>query len=561
MDKSPEEIISLFHEKLSIEHIHENNRFEGEILIHYQQILEILGNDHIAYRKYFPQIVSILEQSQIKSISYSIGIYFELFNKLIAIKETEKLDTSLLEETISDKSYEKFRKLFEDSFKANNQIRISDFKLNTHDLTNQEIKEIASLLIDMLQDNSLDLDLSIDKGDILTLILPFLRNLLLAINNPGLFYFSCGIFIDMLEKSEFFQSARDFSEEILISSFNDDITEYGFFNSFRCYSNQGNVHAALLYANISMYCALNKKKPILTKYLQEIIWQSLKLFRNLKLFPWVIKIYKNIPDHIEFSEYERRSIDHTYFTCLLSINDSSLPSIILDYLHKERESIFKAGISESIPWLITLYNIKRIYSKADFSNNGLGFYLNIFEKIVPESTVEKYKNIIDGDSSKLKVHLKKSLIKLNETRSKSDIDYDSETALKIANRLIQDSFEKQDEEAILLAMMIKSDFSLIFQTKKTEEVAPFKLPNDELERFNKIYGDKHQLLTTIKQDKNILYSWIAVSEDNVFQLSLLNNTFQFNILSEWDWSKFNELRKSDYFSSLSFDDTIKDKSG
>ena len=291
------------------------------------------------------------------------------------------------------------------------------------------------------------------------------------------------------------------------------------------------------------------------------IVQSIKYFRNVGLYPWVIKIYKTIPKNLKFSEYERRSIDHTYFTCLLYIKDKSLPNIILDYLHKERESIFQAGIFESIPWLITLYNIKRQYPEADFSLSGLGFYINIFEEIVPEATVEKHKHTIEGDSPKLKIYLKKSLIKLNETRYQSDIVYDNETAITIANRLIVDSFEKQDEEAVLLAMMLKSDFSLIFQYKEAEEIAPFKLPNDEVEDFNAIYGDKEKILNNISKNSTSLYIWFAVSEGKVFQLSLINKMFRFSKLSNWDWSIYNKLNKSDYFSSLSFDDTIKDKGG
>ena len=382
------------------------------------------------------------------------------------------------------------------------------------------------------------------------------------INHPALFYFSAGMFLDRLNTSEYFQAARDFSEEIMISSFVDEIPEFGFLNSFRCYSSQGSVHAAILYANISLYCAtLNGKKNIFDKFLLDIIGQSLKFFRNARLNTWAIQIYRSIPNNLQLSDYERRSFDHKYFTCLLADKDEGLPNSILDYLHKERESIFQARADESIPWLIILYNIRRLYPHTDFSSSGLGYYLNIFEKIVPVSIVEKYKYIIQGDSEKLKVYLKKSLIKLNETRNESDIVYDNETALTIASRLIEDSFEKQDEEAVLLAMMLKSDFSLIFQSKEAEEIAPFKLPNDEVELFSAIYGHNERILKIISRDRTALYIWLAVTEGKVFQLSLFNNLFQFDFLDNWNWALYEKLHKSDYFSSMSFDDTLKDSSG
>lgn len=175
--------------------------------------------------------------------------------------------------------------------------------------------------------------------------------------------------------------------------------------------------------------------------------------------------------------------------------------------------------------------------------------------------ISKYKNINDGDSSYLKEQLKKSLIKLNETRHKSDIVYDNDMVLKIATRLIEDGFTKKDSEAILLAMMIKSDFSLVFKSKETFEIAPFKIPTTELEKFNEIYGERDEIESEISKNEFQSTIWLAVTDRKVFQLTFRNKIFQYFELVEWDWSKFESLSNEDYFSSFSFDDTIKDKSG
>jgi hypothetical protein len=136
--------------------------------------------------------------------------------------------------------------------------------------------------------------------------------------------------------------------------------------------------------------------------------------------------------------------------------------------------------------LILLYNLKRLYENADFSLSGLGFYLSVFEQIVPPEEVKKYKDIISGDTGSLKEYLKESLIKLNETRSTNDLVYDNERALTIANRLIAYSFENCDYEAILLAMILKADYSLIYQGKSAESFIEFKLP--EIGYFEIISG-------------------------------------------------------------------------
>lgn len=550
-----------FHSKLTSENLNDNNVFEKEITIHYFEILEILATDFETYRKFSPLILSTLEDNDRKSISYSLFIFFDLFEKLISQNNVYKLDQSVAKAEIADESNSKFLKLLEKSLKINNQLRISDFEFPPNDLTELEIKEIISLQISLIQESAKEIDWKEEQSDNIMLQLPILRHLLVRLNNPELFYFIIGIFIDRLNSSEFYQAARDVSEEIIISSFNDGYPQFGFFNAFRCYSTQGSTQASLLYANISMHLAIKNKQGVSDKYLQELIWQSIKYFRNTSLYPYAVKIYKSIPKTLEFSDYHRRSIDHSYFTSLIPMKKEKLPDLLLDYLNKERENIFSGGVQESLPWLITLYNVRRIFPNANFSLTGLGYYLNIFEQIVPKESISNYKNIIDGNSSSLKEQLKKSLIKLNETRNKSDIVYDNDMSLKIANRIIEDSFAKKDSEAILLAMMIKSDFSLIFKSKESFEFAPFKVPTTELEKFNKIYSERDKIESEISKNEFQSTIWLAITEGKVFQLAFRNKAFQYFELTEWDWSKFKSLTNGEYFSSFSFDDTIKDKGG
>lgn len=559
--KMIEKVFEDFHTKLTSENLYNNNAFEKEITTHYYEILEILVTDFKTYRKFSPLILSTLEDNDRKSISYSLFVFFDLFEKLTKSNNVYKLDQSVTKAEITDESNSKFLKLLEESLKINNQLRISDFEFPPNDLTELEIKEIISLQISIIQESAKEIDWNEEQSDNIMLQLPILRHLLVKLNNPELFYFIIGIFIDRLNSSEFYQAARDVSEEIIISSFNDGYPQFGFFNAYRCYSGQGSAQAALLYANISMNFALKNKEGISDKYLQELIWQSIKYFRNTGLYLYAVKIYKSIPKTIEFSGYHRRSIDHSYFTSLIPIEEERLPDLLLDYLNKERENIFSGGVHESLPWLITLYNVKRLFPKANFTNTGLGYYINIFELIVPKESISNFKNIIDGNSSSLKEQLKKSLIKLNETRNKSDIVYDNDMSLKIANRIIEDGFAKKDSEAILLAMMLKSDFSLIFKSKDSFEFAPFKLPTAELENFNNIYSERDKIENEISKDEFQSTIWLAETEGKIFQLTFRNKIFQYFELPEWDWQKFKSLSNGDYFSNFSFDDTIKDKGG
>lgn len=554
-------ITKSFYTKLNNERINESNEFEQDITAEYYLILEILSQDFDNYRKYSPRILSALENNKTKGISYSISVFFNLYKQVLQ-KDIVKLDTSVANTTITEETKENFFQSLKEIFEAGTKqkIRISDFNLPLDKLSKEEKNEIISLIIGIIQEVSKKINWNGDESETVMMQLPFLRSLLIQTDNEELFYYVIGIFIDRLNSSEYHQAARDFVEEILKASFNDEISEFGFFNSFRCYSSQGSAHTAILFANVSLYIA-NKKGSITNKYLQEIIWQVIKYFREIKFSKFAVHVYESIPSNLFNSSYERRSIDHTYFTALLRLQNEELPRMILDYLNKEREEIIQGGVLDCTPWLITLYNIRRIFPKGDYSPTGLGFYINVFESIVPNEVSNKYKSIIEGNAEFLKDELKKSLIKLEATRYTSDIIYDTNPAIKISNRLIEQSFENEDFEAILLAMIIKSDFSLSFVQKESEEITPFKIPSDQLDEFDKIYGNIKELNKELDTFDLQTFIWLPVTEGKVFQLTYSDKKFTYTALDKWNWSNYQKLLQKGFFSSLSFDETTRDSSG
>lgn len=561
MKKSSEEIIRHFYLKLRSDRINKTNNYEFEIETQYLEILEILIEDYPTCRKLFPKFLASLEEND--ALAFSLTIFFKLYNKLLTLSSdnTIKLDLSMIDKEISNQTFEKLNQVIEECFRSNKEYRLSESNFNFDNFTHKEIRESISSLICSLQGDSENIEWTADQAQRHMLQLIILKSLFNSLGEKEHFYFAVTMFLDRLNSSEYFQSARDVAEEIIIASFKDNCSELGFLNSYHCYSRQGSVHAAIIYVNISLYIVSRYKKPYLDKYLQKIIWETIKYFRNTKLHPFAIKIYENIPKSLQFSDYERRSIDNTYFSSLLSTMDKKLPEKILDYLHKEREDIFRAGISEALPWLLILHNMKRLYPDANFSSTGLGYYLNIFETIIPRQSVEKYIKIINGSSINGKEYLKSSLFKLSETRNVSDIVYDNKHALTIASRLIEDSFKKHDEEAVLLAMILKSDFSLIFQSKETRAIIPFELPISDLQNSYSLYADHEQLVKNLSSSEHELIVWLAVTERKVFQMSLINSKFVFSDLTSFNWEIFHDLKKSNYFSGLSFDDTIKDNFG
>lgn len=558
MVNSPDQLISIIHQKLKSDRINKSNNFDSGIANLYFECLKLVIKKHQDYRYIFPNLVNTLEVND--AIAYSLFIFFRLYDEFLEIapKDLPTLDRSLLDENVADETIDKFLEIYKKNLKPNKILRISEQSFSFENLTNKELREIASSLIHSLQSDSKSIEWSNEKGQQHMFQLVALKALLDILGKTTLFYFVVSMFLDRLNSSEYFQAARDVTEEIILTSFKDNCPELGFLCSYHCYSRQESIHAAILSANISLYAVIQNKKLLLDKYVQEIIWETIKCFRNTKMHPLVIQIYEKIPTNLCFTDYERRSIDHAYYLSLLMSKTEFLPEKVLNYLHKEREGIFNAGYNEALPWLLLLHNLKRLYPNADFSTTGLGYYVNVFETIVPKDVYKKYTDIINGTSENTKEYLKLSLIKLNDTRNKSDIVYDISHALTIANRQIEDSFRCDDEEAILLSMILKSDFSLLFRSKETAEFRPFELPNSDLSDAFSLYAEREKLFDEFCLSENQLITWLAVSEGKVFQLSLLNGNFIFSKLDLFDWDAFHNLKKTYYFSNLSFEDTKKD---
>lgn len=542
MSQTIKEKIKSFDEKLRLDRINNTHNSQNEITDYYYQLLEALVADYQTYREYFPLFLASIENNDAKA--YSISIFIQLYEKIFSECNIDKLDLIQFNEKISTETSKKLISQFEKCLATKNIIRISEFDFNVENFTEQEIKECISHVVDILQINSEIIEWSEEQAENHIIQLAVIKSLLKSIGNKEYFYFVVSMFLDRLNTSEYFQAARDVAEEIIIASFIDGVPELGFLNSYHCYSRQTSINAAVLYANMTLYILFLSEKSLQNKLAQKIIWESIKYFRNVKIYPLAIKIYESIPKEVSFSAYERRAIDHTYFSCLLLTKDKTLPTRILYYLHKEREDVLRAGPKEAHPWLLILHNIKRLYPDADFSQTGLGFYLNTFNSMVPKESSGKFINIIDGNSKDLKDYLKVSLIKLNETRSKNDLVHDNDKALTIANRLIEYSFASNDDEAILLAMIIKSDFSLIFQSKETSLFRPFILPSNDLEKFNSLYGNHSEISQILSCSESELIIWLAVSEGKLFQLSLLDGKFIYSDLELFDWNTFHNLRKS-----------------
>ncbi len=554
-----EDLLDDFFQKLTSTHLNAKQYSKENLVGLFQKICKEISVDYATYKKFIANLLNILEKNDQTSIVILIDSYFSYYQSLLEVKTLQKIDESVLTGPSSDDIIKKIFAAYRQSITYGQRIRLSEFSFDKSSLTNEDKLSIISFLTTVLQENTKKLEWDNDTVQNILMYLPVLRDLLKEQGNSFSFFILTAMVIDRLSSSEYFQPARDFAEEINCTSYIDGKPYLGFFNSFRCYSNNSSVIPALLYGNLSVISAINSKEPIPEKFVKEIIWQGIKYFRNVSLFPWVREIYHSIPKHIVFSGHEKRSLTHSYFLSLLLVGDPNLPSLALDFLHENREVIFTGGINDATPWLLTLYNMKRIYPDADFSPTGLGHYLSTLEFIVPAELVSEQKAIIQGDLIPLKTLLKNSLVKLNETRSVTDVVHDNEYALKIADRIVGKASEKNDAEAILLAMIVKADYSFVFIEKARQGTSEVKIPNKDQRSFESIYGSESEMFRALTKIGGYSFIWMFTAERRWYFLLISEKGFSTEHLPGWNQELFQELVNSGFFSQFTFDDTIKTK--
>lgn len=546
-----------FFQKLTATHLGTHLYPKTELSQLFQKVCTEITVDHPTYRKFIGRFLYVLERNDQTSIVVLIDSFFIYYARVLEIKDFEELNEEILNGRVTAQVEEKFFKAYEQSITYGQGIRLSEFNFNKALLTQEDKLEIISYLDSVITEATNKLEWDNHTVQSVLMFLPALRDLLKDQGNTYLFFIITAMILDRFASSEYYQQARDFAEEIIITSYLDGRPYLGYFNSFRCYSNNSSVIPAMLYGNLSFASLLRKNTRVPQHFVKEIIWQGIKYFRNVSMFHWVHVIYKSIPRHIVFNAYEKRSLTHSYLSSLMPVGDAKLPSLLLDFLHENREEIYMGGIKEATPWLITLYNVKRIYPGADFSATGLGHYLTTFEDIVPADHVATQKAIILGDLGSLKSSLKVSLIKLNETRSATDVVHDNEQALKIADRIVGEAVPIRDFDAILLAMLIKADYSFIFSEKARKEIAEVNIPNKDNATFEQMYGSESAKRQRLLEIENYSFLWLFTAETRWYYLMLSQRNFLTNELPEWKGDAFQELIHSGFFSGFTFDDTIK----
>lgn len=530
---------------------------EAELEKKLNQVFIELNNSYSQYRKYIADLVVICENNEKMSIPFLVYLFKKAYHKNILNKDFKTIPTTINKESSEDEALKYLEKISSQlSDMDKNTCSLSGINFDLSNITENEAKDFILSLFYQLELQSGKHYIGLEKINEIHLNFVFAIQACDKFGGLRLFFLKLATFISRISTSNFNQLARDLSAESLKASFKYNLSEYGFHTLFRTYARQKNVISALIYGNLFLR-TLENESSIDDELTKDFIWQSLILFRNYnnnKLFSDIEdEIYNNIPSGLVYDNYQLRALKLTYFQGQLNKGKREIVFEANRYLDGHREELLKSGKGDCLPWISFLYNCKSQLPKA-FQHSNLAFYINIFERVVPKESIDRIKTIALGNSEKLKEVFIDSLSRILTTRHKQDFTHDVDNLIVMSNRLIEQSFSSQDKEAFLLAMLIKSDYSFVFESEK-DIPENINLSQPDNKTFKKAELLKREISTIkdhISNYQNIL--WLGSNNIDVYQMTI-DTESEIDKLANWDLeSQFQWLNNN--FSNLGSDSVI-----
>jgi hypothetical protein len=439
-------------------------------------------------------------------------------------------------------------------------LRLSEDITFPTDIPPEILMGLLSLVIDIVQYDCGEAVWKREDFKSTIMLLVAGRQLARITQRLDLFYGLLGVVIDRLNISQEYQMCRDFSEEVLLTSVKDGRREWGYFLLFKAYNGQFNASLALMHVNACIAVVRNLL-ALPDRLFKLLLFELQRFYRNIHFREDSNTIYRFMIGRLPLDRFEVFDITITHLMTLLRERDASVIIALYEYLSNNREFIFEGRKGVALPLLNTLYNVSNIFrSHPDVLL--LEEYIPILESMVNEEDALRFRTIAYGDSSHLKELYVAQLLSLNETRTVEDFVNEIHTPLIVADRLVKYAFELQTINCFLLAMILKADYSLLFQEK---EVLPHLITVPTISR----QIDKAILSTYDNYDEYVIRNleierqdvcmWLAVSDGKVYALQLKDKNFMgivpvegwyINLMHEWLFREFKDLF---------FDETVKEQ--
>lgn len=532
----------------------DKNEYENELVILLEElVVTMTGNFDERAKNIRGELLILSEKYDLTFFAIMVLLIGKHIN---SVKINNVSDSYRLEnfDYDVDEINNKLKVIMEDNLKRSNRIRLLDYEIN-YDLTDHEKKALLFHTIDIFQ--AVAKNTVLDSSDVMVMYfnVALIRKLSKDLNKHDHFYFAVGIMLDRFTQSQQFQLARDLAEEVLIISEVENRIYWGFFMQFKVFNSQFISNEASLYL---LACLISMKKFVVSsEFFEDILINSHRFYRNYSLISYAESIYKTIISIPNLRQYQLESITCSHFILLIGKKNPQIILEVYDFLNKHRESIIASEKLSAIPWLNLIYSCIHIY-KDDGNIYLLDNYRIIFENIIGKDETDRLKAFSLGESDRIEDYFIETLLAHSETRDKNDLTGEVRNSLVLSNKLISDSYHKNNPNSFLLAMILKSDHSLLFLEKEfvnpLREVRIATKNEEKNNSYQQYYTNVKDVLSKLPE---CMFIWLASTDENIFLLLFDKGEFRkisflehysLNAQQEWLQEKIN---------LLTFDDVIK----
>lgn len=420
--------------------------------------------------------------------------------------------------------------------------------------TNDDRRKLVSYFIDSVQ--SYGLKTNWDKYTIENHIL--YCNILYSIckkdNVMDLFFYYYYNVLDRINLSGEHQLARDFAESLLMIGYNEDLLAESYFGACRTYTLANNPLAGLLYMNIALSNLVQSRKPIPQHFAFEILWQMLKIMRELKVSQEkdIVFISREF-DKIGCRDYDKLAFYHTSFTVRIYSENETLINSLTDFLNENREIFFNNIEHSAMPWFTLINGIRSLFPNADFS--GLQLYEKALNQVIEKDGNEIYIDLYSNNN--LASHLKEMLVKLTSTRERDDYSKDNRIALLFAKRLLSQAVEEENPSNYILAMRPKADFTFMLPANMQKQMyRQLNVENIDGNDYSLYYQEIVFLKLLLQADDSDAMMWIGNGNDKFYSMILIRDMYTFKNLESWCGVDIVQIQQN-IISKLQYNKSIK----
>jgi len=328
------------------------------------------------------------------------------------------------------------------------------------------------------------------------------------------FFMSVSNVIDIASKTHNYQLARNLASEANLISIKWKSGHWGCFLQFQAF----NIQYIETDASLQLVLLLKKVKMIhIPKELYiSILLNIHRFYRNYGMLDFASDYYYKIQDYIKKDGPHYSALLLSHLQVKFTRKDVSTIYELNTFMENSYNDIFRYNIQRALAWLTLIYNVEK-YFPFNIGIVQLQRYKKVFESIVPPSETERIIATVKGVGEKLEEYYIEYIIAHKKTYYNTDLAGELRNTIGFADNMIKKSFENNNANMFLLAMISKADMKhnneQIRQRKDAEAIEVIKVNQNQ-----KDYYKNYSVLVknTLSNYPKKSFLWMASVESDVY---------------------------------------------